>query len=78
MENIKTNIKTLKHAAKCGCTKNNLLSIMASDLLQRRSGTTTLMFITTQEEEYELLIKITSSKVYLHNSELWTKNIKVA
>ena len=31
-----------------------------------------------QEEEYELLIKITSSKVYLHNSELWTKNIKVA
>ena len=55
-----------------------MLEIHASDLLQRRSGTTTLMFITTQEEEYELLIKITSSKVYLHNSELWTKNIKVA
>ena len=51
---------------------------MASDLLQRRSGTTTLMFITTQEEEYELLIKITSSKVYFHNSELWSKNINVA
>ena len=26
---------------------------MAPDLLQRRSGTTTLIFITTQEEEYE-------------------------
>ena len=32
-----------------------MLEIHASDLLQWRSGTTTLMFITTQEEEYELL-----------------------
>ena len=33
------------------------------------------MFNITQEEENELLINITSSKVYLHNSELCHRRV---